>query len=186
MERYVEFSSSHRRPMRQCECRPPVRHDAPPQPTTALPNSPRRDPRAPLCPRHPHPDESRPCEPQVTIETPPPHGLKSPFRYAGSRRRHQVDLIDSDSAVTFLIGAGAFTTPRLSSIIFSVMLRTTEKILFILYQEVGRDGPHRAQSSRRVLLRFIKPRYRRSGGRCCILRFTRQLHKFLFEHAFAT
>ena len=49
----------------------------------------------------------------------------------GGRHQRHVELIDSDSAVTFPI-VGAVTTPRLSSIIFSVMLRTTEKILFIL------------------------------------------------------
>ena len=48
----------------------------------------------------------------------------------GGRHQRYVELIDSDSAVTFPI-MGAVTTPRLSSIIFSVMLRTTEKILFI-------------------------------------------------------
>ena len=49
----------------------------------------------------------------------------------GSRRRRQVELIDSDSAVTFPI-VDAATTPRLSSIIFLDMLRTPKKILFIL------------------------------------------------------
>ena len=48
----------------------------------------------------------------------------------GSPRPRQVELIDSDSAVTFPI-VGAATTPRLSSIILLVMLRTTNKILFI-------------------------------------------------------
>ena len=49
----------------------------------------------------------------------------------GGRHQRHVELIDSDSAVTFPI-MGAVTTPRLSSMIFSVMLRTTEKILFIM------------------------------------------------------
>ena len=48
----------------------------------------------------------------------------------GGSCRPKFDRIDSDSALTFPI-AGAITTPRLRSIIFSVVLRTTEKILFI-------------------------------------------------------
>ena len=62
----------------------------------------------------------------------------------GGRHQRHVELIDSDSAVTFPI-VGAVTTPRLSSIIFSVMLRTTEKILFIELQHVIEAGARRSQ-----------------------------------------
>ena len=56
----------------------------------------------------------------------------------GGRHQRHVELIDSDSAVTFPI-VGAVTTPRLSSIIFSVMLRTTEKILFSVLTELSNE-----------------------------------------------
>ena len=61
-DRCGELSSSHRRFVRQCVCRPADPHDDPPQPTTKLPSSATRAERALLRQRSLHPDESRRCE----------------------------------------------------------------------------------------------------------------------------
>ena len=69
---------------------------------------------------------------------PPPQALPIAIRKVRGSCRRNIDLIDPDSALTFPI-AGVVTTPRLRSIIFSVMLRTTEKILFILSHKTSVD-----------------------------------------------
>ena len=78
-----EFSSSRRRFVRQCVCRPTDPHDDPPQPTTELPSSPTRAERALLRQRPLHPDESRRCELGVAIGPLRRQGLGSMSRLLG-------------------------------------------------------------------------------------------------------
>ena len=73
----VRPSSSRHRPKRSYPYRPPDHHDEPPDPTSAVPNSPRDDPRAPLPQRSPYLDESRPRAPQLTTDVPSPQALES-------------------------------------------------------------------------------------------------------------